>query len=249
MSSGVELISFSDLVDLNPRGAAPKGVVPYVGMGDVANDGRLVRIGERLAEEVAAGQSCFEDNDVLFAKITPCMENGKGAYVSGLNGRMAFGSTEFHVLRARPGVSSRFVYQLTRSPDFRRTAEAMMTGSAGQRRVPSSFFWRYRIQRRTLLEQQRISEALDSVDQAIESERSSAHKMDAICDAVLSAELDALYATCDLVPLREVALVARGRFSARPRNDPAYYGGEHRFIQTGDVVAAKGEFSLRLLSI
>jgi type I restriction enzyme S subunit len=136
-------------------------------MEDVSEEGQLLRVRERSTAELSPGQPSFREGDVLFAKITPCMENGKGAYVAGVGDRTAFGSTEFHVLRAKPDSSPRFVYQWTRSKHFRRAAEAMMTGSAGQRRVPAEFFDRYSIPAFSLPEQQRIAEILDSVDNEI----------------------------------------------------------------------------------
>jgi type I restriction enzyme S subunit len=234
------MIPFSELIELNPRESTVEGVVPYVGMGDVSNGGQLLAIRERPVAELAPGQPCFRDDDVLFAKITPCMENGKGAYVEGLSGEVARGSTEFHVLRAKEGVSSRFIYQWTRCEDFRRRAESMMTGSAGQRRVPASFFRGYWVRHQTLEEQLRIAEALDSVDQEISHENLAIRKLCTVRDGVFSMKLDELYASCDLVSMQQAAVVERGRFSARPRNDPAFYGGRHPFIQTGDVVAAGG---------
>jgi type I restriction enzyme, S subunit len=167
MSDALKYVPFSELVTVNPRIPLLGKVVPFVGMEDVSEEGRLLRIKERSTVELSPGQPSFRDDDVLFAKITPCMENGKGAYVAGLGGRAAYGSTEFHVLRARPGTSPRFVYQWTRSRHFRRAAEAMMTGSAGQRRVPSEFFGRYSVPAFALHEQQRITETLDAFDHEI----------------------------------------------------------------------------------
>ena len=84
--------------------------------------------------------------DVLFAKITPCMENGKGAVAKGLKNRIGFGSTEFHVLRPIDGISNPYwVYAITSFKSFRKEAESNMTGSAGQRRTPVSFLENYEV--------------------------------------------------------------------------------------------------------
>jgi type I restriction enzyme S subunit len=90
--------------------------------------------------EVKKGYTPCADNDILFAKITPCMENGKVAVVSGLKNRIGFGSTEFHVVRPVLGELPRklFLYYLLRG-SFRRHARLHMTGSAGQLRVPVSY--------------------------------------------------------------------------------------------------------------
>ncbi|WP_078898290.1 restriction endonuclease subunit S [Streptomyces sp. CNQ-509] len=173
MRENASHIPFSELVSVNPPPAGKlSGLVPYVGMADVTNEGRLARIVERPAAEISPGQPCFRDGDTLVAKITPCMENGKGAFVRGLNGATGAGSTEFHVLRPRPGVDPRFAYYCTRSRAFRLEAEAMMTGSAGQRRVPAAFFSRYAVPNRTLAEQQAAADIIDAVsaqERAIEA--------------------------------------------------------------------------------
>ncbi|WP_422750629.1 restriction endonuclease subunit S [Micromonospora sp. WMMD1219] len=145
-------------------------------MEDVSESARLIRTSTRPTTK-AAGYTTFRDGDVLFAKITPCMENGKGALVDGLHGGFGFGSTEFHVLRARPHTDARFIAQWCQATRLRKRAEAMMTGSAGQRRVPSQFFDHFRVPAFSLAEQRRIAEILDSVDGSI---RSTEHLIDKV---------------------------------------------------------------------
>ncbi len=90
-------------------------------------------------EDVSGGLTLFEVGDVLFAKITPCMENGKGAFVGSLPSRYAFGSTEFHVLRPSYAIHGKFLYYYTYNPIFRAYAAENMSGAAGQKRVSSRF--------------------------------------------------------------------------------------------------------------
>lgn len=85
---------------------------------------------QMLFEDIQGGLTLFEAGDVLFAKITPCMENGKGAFVVDLPTRYAFGSTEFHVLRPMHVVLGRFLYYYTFNPVFRAYAAENMTGAA-----------------------------------------------------------------------------------------------------------------------
>ena len=94
----------------------------------------------RRLGEVKKGYTYFEERDVLFAKITPCTENGKGAIAEGLVNKRAMGSTEFFVFRAIDEKDVLFVYHLTMSRAFRKRAQAWMQGSAGHRRVPKDFF-------------------------------------------------------------------------------------------------------------
>ena len=85
------------------------------------------------------GFTYFRRGDVLIAKITPCFENGKGACLDRLPTSIGFGSTEFHVLRARSLITPQYLYRVTTIPEFRRLGADAMTGAAGQQRVPQSF--------------------------------------------------------------------------------------------------------------
>ncbi|WP_079151117.1 restriction endonuclease subunit S [Streptomyces sparsogenes] len=236
----LDWVPLSDLVQVNPRPRPSGDTVPYVGMEDVSNDGQLLRVTERAATSVSAGQPSFEDDDILFAKITPCMENGKGAYVAGLNGRVAYGSTEFHVLRAHPGVHAKFIHHWTMTREFRRKAESMMTGTGGQRRVPADFFTRLQVPLLSFDHQRRIARALDTITESEQAISASIRKLHLSRHASIESMLSEMYSTAPLISLSEVAEVERGKFSARPRNDPSYFGGEYCFIQTGDITQANG---------
>lgn len=119
-------------------------------------------------EDVQKSLVGFEAGDVIFAKITPCMENGKGAYVSSLPTRLAYGSTEFHVLRPRHTLDGRFLYYFTFNAAYREFAAENMTGAAGQKRVSSRFLKDTRIFVPPLDEQKRISAYLDTSCRAID---------------------------------------------------------------------------------
>lgn len=120
--------------------------VSFVPMPAVTECGEIDATAVRKYDEVKTGFTYFAENDVLFAKITPCMENGKGAVARGLHNGIGFGSTEFHVLRPISGKSNPcWIYTLTAFSQFREDAASNMTGSAGQRRVPASFLENYRV--------------------------------------------------------------------------------------------------------
>ena len=168
-----ERVPFSALAEVNPRTELPTGLSPsvsvsFIPMSDVSESGRWETQQERLLATVSRGYTSFREGDVLVAKITPCMENGKGAHARGLVGGLGFGSTEFHVLRARPDVDPRFIYHWTRSPSLRAKAEAFMSGSAGQQRVEKEFFEKFLVVRLPLPEQRAIAAVLDSLDDAIQ---------------------------------------------------------------------------------
>jgi len=121
-----------------------------------AGSGRLDASQARLWKEIKKGYTPFQDGDVLFAKITPCMENGKAALATGLTGRRAAGSTEFHVLRSTGATEPKFVLHFLLQESFRRAARANMKGTAGQLRVPADFMASAEIPLPPLLEQRRI---------------------------------------------------------------------------------------------
>jgi type I restriction enzyme S subunit len=103
----------------------------------------------------------FADGDVIFAKITPCMENGKVARPSGLTNGAAFGSTEFHVLRPTLAIDGDFLRLFLVHDDFRYEAERAMTGAVGQRRVPKKYLEDFPLPTPPLEEQDRIVEILE----------------------------------------------------------------------------------------
>lgn len=130
--------------DVNPR--VNKSEIPddllisFVPMPAVgAGDGSIDVSQERPASEVKKGFTAFKEGDVLFAKITPCMENGKMAVVPKVANGYGFGSTEFHVLRPKEGVEARYVYYYVSSQNFRGVAERYMTGAVGQKRVSTTY--------------------------------------------------------------------------------------------------------------
>ena len=89
---------------------------------------------------IKKGFTHFANGDVVVAKITPCFENGKAAVIRDLPNRIGAGTTELHVIRPLPGIESAFIYIFLRSPYFKIVGESYMTGTAGQKRLPSEYF-------------------------------------------------------------------------------------------------------------
>ncbi|GAB4276090.1 MAG: hypothetical protein Kow0092_31770 [Deferrisomatales bacterium] len=142
-------------------------LVSFVSMADVSESGQLVGRQVRRLEDVRVGYAPVAEGDILFAKIAPCMEKGKGAHAVGLRNGIEFGSTEFHVLRAREPNDARFIYHWLQSPETRRKALAYMGGSAGRQRVQAMRFSRFRIPGIAPAEQTCIAAVPDTVDGAI----------------------------------------------------------------------------------
>ena len=120
-------------------------LVSFVGMQDVSENAQLTNQSEIQYRQVKSGFTYFEKRDVLVAKITPCFENGKGCHTEQLETDIGFGSTEFHVLRAKDSFDSVFIYFWTTRASLRVALEAEMVGSAGHRRVPFSALQNYQI--------------------------------------------------------------------------------------------------------
>ena len=111
---------------------------------------------DRFCRQFQKGFTAFENGDVLFAKITPCMENGKIATARNLANGVGRGSTEFFVLRPDDRVLGEYIYHFLRQLRFREAAKESFTGTAGQQRVPKSFMENALVPLPTLEEQQRI---------------------------------------------------------------------------------------------
>lgn len=132
------------IAEINPR--IPKDLrdneltVSFLAMADVSDEGQIINHQKRKLGDVRKGFSYFAEGDILFAKITPCMENGKGALAEGLENGHGFGSTEFHVIRPFKESDRLYCFYLSQMDIFRKEAEKLMVGSAGQKRVQVDFF-------------------------------------------------------------------------------------------------------------
>ncbi len=132
-------LPFTEAFVVNPSCKLTKGkMYPFIEMSAIST-GSIDNHSER---SYTGGGSRFECGDTLFARITPCLENGKIARVKHLpQGKAGHGSTEFIVMRGRDGVSdSLFAYYTAVSPDVREYAIQHMTGTSGRQRVPTDVF-------------------------------------------------------------------------------------------------------------
>ncbi len=153
------------VADINPSrlpGMSDEAQCVFIPMEAMNTDGTFDQSERRPVSELKSGFTYFGKDDVIFAKITPCFENGKGALLSDLDSEIGFGSTEFHVLRAVTGrTTSKFLYYLTSSGEFRRIGEGLMQGVAGQKRVTNDFVQDYVVAVPSIDEQRSIAEYLD----------------------------------------------------------------------------------------
>lgn len=141
VSAGTAL---SDLMEVNPRYSLKReSLAIKVSMQDIPSDSPIINTHSVMP--VGAG-SRFSNGDVLFARISPCLENGKTAVVDFLSGsEVGFGSTEFIILSPRGEISTTWIYALAREPNFREACRQAMSGSSGRQRLSADFFSRYTI--------------------------------------------------------------------------------------------------------
>ncbi|SDJ58092.1 type I restriction enzyme, S subunit [Ferrimonas sediminum] len=162
------LVKLAEVATLNPR--LPKWVnesqeVSFLAMASVSEEGKILNQERRILAETKKGFTYFERNDVIVAKITPCFENGKAAFLDRLETQVGFGSTEFHVLRPNSDeLDGKYLFYLIWNIQLRSVGERNMTGSAGQKRVPTSFFKDLKIPLPPLEEQKRIATILGKAD-------------------------------------------------------------------------------------
>jgi len=188
------IVSISEAAEVNPK-FDKKSIgddleVSFVPMPAVAAETGAIDVSEsRFFKDVKKGYTGFLQGDVLFAKITPCMENGKMAIVPALKNSVGFGSTEFHVLRPFPEVSPKYIYYYVSSKQFRYDAEHNMAGAVGQKRVPTRYLSGKDIPLPPKTEQHRIVAKIETLfselDKGIESLKTAREQLKVYRQAVL----------------------------------------------------------------
>ena len=188
-------IPMEKAIEINPRSRewaelSPDTPVGFVPMAAISEATASIReIETRPLADVRKGFTPFRNDDVLFAKITPCMENGKAALARNLPNGIGFGSTEFHVLRAKEGVLPKFVYFFIRQQSFRSDAKTRFRGAAGQQRVPEDFLLPYPFPLPAPREQGRIVEVLEQADAL----RQKCTEANALAERILPALFQRLF--------------------------------------------------------
>lgn len=165
--------ALADLVTFNPSKSEVHDlddtiIVSFVEMASVSNYGYIETMVQRPLSKVRYGSyTYFAENDIIIAKITPCMENGKCAVATGLTNGIAFGSSEFHVLRCNEGILSKYLFGFLNREKVRQAAARQMTGSSGHRRVPVSFYETMRIPVLSTVEQESIVSKVEMLETKI----------------------------------------------------------------------------------
>jgi type I restriction enzyme S subunit len=168
-------VPLGDVAEVNPRknvDLAGDDLVSFVPMAAVDEiSGTIAAPIDRPYGEVAKGFTHFQDGDVIFAKITPSMENGKSAVARGLRNGTGIGSTEFHVFRSNGAIEPDYLWRFVRQQSFRDNAQGVMAGAVGQQRVPAAYLKAHPIPIAPLAEQRRIVAKLDHLVARIDRAR------------------------------------------------------------------------------
>ena len=161
-------VRLGEVVEVNPNkikiDIGENELVDFIPMKNVSESSpEIIEKNFEKFKDLQKGYTQFIKNDILFAKITPCMENGKTAIISDLKEKIGYGSTEFHILRSTKIINNKLLYNFLKQKGFREDARYNMTGSVGFRRVPTEFMKSYPFPLPPLEEQQEIVRILDEV--------------------------------------------------------------------------------------
>lgn len=183
-----EEIKLDSLVDFTPKRTIKKGTLaPFVSMADITENSKYIP--EFFEKEYKGGGSRFKNGDTLFARITPCLQNGKCSRVTGLkDDSIAHGSTEFIVMAAKnPEFDSEFIYYLARTPHFRAYAESRMIGSTGRQRVAWQDLADYEFIVPNEPQRKLIGDVLSKFDEKIELNRQMNETLEAMAQALFKS--------------------------------------------------------------
>ncbi len=189
---GWQMVPLPEVIDINPTRPLRKGeIAPYLDMANMPTRGHSP---DAVIDRPFGSGMRFVNGDTLVARITPCLENGKTAYVDFLNGgQVGWGSTEYIVLRPKPPLPTEFAYCLARSEEFRDFAIQSMTGSSGRQRVPaeslSHFFVVSPSKDAALMFGRIIKPLFAQASAATEQSRTLAAIRDALLPKLISGEL------------------------------------------------------------
>jgi restriction endonuclease S subunit len=162
-----EMVELGEVCEINPKKSELKDLdrstmVSFVPMADLnENEISFNPKEEKPLSDVITGYTYFADNDVLFAKVTPCFENGKAGIAKGLKNKIGFGSSEFFVLRATEKVLPIWLYQNIKSFIFSVEGKTQMSGTSGLQRIPREFVTTFQIPLPSIDEQKEIVQAIE----------------------------------------------------------------------------------------
>ena len=240
---GWMIVSFEDVVQVNPgtssglEGDMRVSFVPMAAVSEVS--GSIESAVARPLVEVRRRFRQFNNGDVIFAKITPSMENGKAAVAYGLHNGVGYGSTEFHVLRSHGAVLPEYLWRFIRQPSFRSDARRVMTGAVGQQRVPAGYIRKHRLPLPPLPEQRRIVDKIQTLLASVDDARKALGRVGVMVGEYKRRVLDSAFAGHLTVDYREGPESRGAADTGYPSGWSIRALGDISEIQTGIQVGKK----------
>lgn len=261
LPEGWSTSTISEICNLNPKlkldddldvGFMPMAGVPTTYLGKCNFE-------TKKWSEVKKGFTQFQNGDVIFAKITPCFENGKAFVIKEFPNGYGAGSTEYYVLRSIHGlINPHWLFALVKTKDFLTNGALNMSGSVGHKRVTKEFVENYGVPVPPLAEQKIIAKKLDTLLAQVDSTKARLEQIpqilkrfrQAVLSAAVSGRLTKVWreknqdssssGEWQQFALSELGDLSRGKSKHRPRNDPRLFGDTYPFIQTGEVANSSG---------
>ena len=232
----MEKLKIGEICSINPRqndNIPENSEISFIPMAAVSTNGQ-VDLSDTLESSKVKNYTVFRNGDVLFAKITPCMENGKGAIVHNLANGYGAGSTEFIVLRPNADmITAKWLYLYLSQRSFRWECQQHMTGSAGQKRVPPKYLASCEIPVPPVSEQERIvskiEELFSKLDASVAELKTAKEKLKVYRQAVLK---EAFTGLSNKRPIREMTSIV----TSGSRGWAKYYSNSGaKFIRIGNL--------------
>ena len=240
-----QLKKLSDVASINPRrpqiergDGEMTSFVPMENVGEVL--GEVLHLNSVPFSKVKKGYTYFTNNDVIFAKITPCMQNGKHAVLAGLIGGIGFGSTEFHVLRAGDDVIPEWIHYYLRRQETLDAAMKTLTGAVGQQRVPADFLENLKLPIPSKDTQRQIAARLKAQLAEVETARQAVQAQLRDSRLLRSRMLKDFFAELDAAPRKKLGDFAPTTSGSTPSRGNKHYWepAEIAWVKTGEVAFA-----------
>lgn len=193
-SQNIPMKKLGAIVDIEPKSdfsiLDKKLEMSFIPMHCVSDEyGEIINLEEGINEN-SKGYTRFQDNDLIWAKITPCMQNGKSAILKGLKNGYGYGSTEFFVIRnSNPNVLLDYIYHILRTKLVRENAVKFFTGSSGQQRVPKSYLQNLEIPLPNIKKQKYISDEIYKIKNNIKQLKKEAEQNKLLAQTEFEKEL------------------------------------------------------------
>jgi type I restriction enzyme S subunit len=239
------IAKLSDIAEINPRrptidreDEVLTSFVPMEAVNDVL--GEVTQRVTRPYSEVKKGYTYFENGDVIFAKITPCMQNGKHAVLNDLEGGFGFGSTEFHVIRPSDELTPEWIHYYLRNASTLNAAIKTFTGAVGQQRVPPKFLQELEVPCPPKKTQDHIAASLKAQLAEVDKARQAVEVQLRDARLLRTRMLKEFFAELDTAPKKKLGDCAKTTSGSTPsRGNKQYWEpAEIAWVKTGEVAFA-----------